>query len=465
MRTIFHRTLALIILVSATLNGQSNDEARKAYMKEANLIFDTALESGRAYEMLRELTKTIGHRLSGSPQAAAAIEWARLTMIDAGLENVHLQKVMVPRWVRGPVEQARIINSPSIGTEELSVCALGRSIGTPEQGITAEVIEVHDFDQVRALGNRAKGKIIFYNRPFSRKERNTFSGYRGAVDQRSLGAVEAAKVGAVAVLVRSMTPNLDDVPHTGALRYQDGVKKIPAAAISTMDAEMLSSVLKNDGSVRVTLRLSAKTLPDVMSYNVIGELKGTDIPDEVVLLGGHLDSWDKGEGAHDDGSGCVQSIEALRLLKELGLRPKRTLRAVMFINEENGLRGGRTYADSVAASGPKHIVAIESDRGGFMPVGFTVSADGDRLRSVARWSYLFSQIGADRIRKGGGGADIGPLGRLGTLTIGLLPESQRYFTYHHTDLDVFEAVDRRELELGAASMAILAYVLANEGVR
>ncbi len=454
--------LTLSCVAFALAQGKTDNPA--AYLKEANMIYDAALESGQAYEMLLVLTKTVGHRLSGSPQAAAAVEWARLTMLDAGLENVHLQKVMVPRWVRGRVERARIVDSPSLGMEELDICALGLSVGTPAEGITAEVIEVHSLDDVRALGEKARGKIIFYNRPFDPKERNTFVGYGKAVGQRSRGAVEAAKVGAVAVLVRSMTPNLDDVPHTGALRYAEGVKKIPAAAISTLDAELLSRVLKTDGRARVHLQLSCKTLPDVLSYNVIGELRGTEIPDEVVLLGGHLDSWDKGEGAHDDGAGCVQSIEALRLLKELGLRPKRTLRAVMFMNEENGLRGGLTYADSVAQSGPKHIVAIESDRGGFKPIGFTVSADGDRLHSVARWSYLFTQIDADRIRKGGGGADIGPLRRLGTLTIGLLPDSQRYFTYHHTELDVFEAVDKRELELGAASMAILAYVLAMEGV-
>jgi len=277
-------------------------------------------------------------------------------------------------------------------------------------------------------------------------------------------AIEAAKVGAIGVLVRSMTTRLDDVPHTGAMRYQEGVPKIPAAALSTLDAEFLSRLLKQDGTVRVRLRLSCENRPEVPSANVLAELTGSEKPDEVIVIGGHLDSWDKGQGAHDDGAGVAQSIEALRLLKELGLRPKRTIRVVLFMNEEYGLSGAREYARVVAEQGPRHIAAIETDAGGFMPRGFGVNGDSAAVRRVQRWAYLFQSIGADRIRPGGGGADVSPLRKLGAATVGLQVDCQRYFDYHHSDSDTFDKVNERELELGAAMLAILAYVLAEEGI-
>lgn len=446
-------------------NAALRSGAENGYQDIAEKIIDTALEQRAAYEMLRELTQEIGARLSGSPAAAAAVEWARQTMERYGLQNVRLQPVMVPHWVRGDVEEAIVVNSPLVGTRPLTICALGGSVGTPPEGITAEVVEVKSFDEVRALGDRARGKILFYNRPMDPKQRNTFAAYGGAVYQRGRGAVEAARVGAVGVLVRSMTTRLDNVPHTGGMRYEEGVPEIPAAAISTVDAEFLSGLLQAQGSVRVHLRLSCKTLPDVLSYNVIGELPGSVHPEEIVLLGGHLDSWDKGEGAHDDGAGCVQSIEALRLLKELQLQPARTLRVVLFMNEENGLRGGREYARQVKASGEKHIAAIESDRGGFTPRGFTVDAAPEVLEKIQRWAPLLRSIEADQIRSGGGGADISPLKAFGVPTLGLLVDSHRYFDYHHSDSDTFDKVNERELELGAAAMAILGYVLAMEGLQ
>lgn len=436
----------------------------RLYLDVAKNIIETALSQGKAYAMLAELTQEIGPRLSGSPQAAAAVEWGRQTMLKYGLENVHLQEVFVPHWVRGPVEEAAVINSLTVGTVTLAVCALGGSVGTPELGIVGEVIEVHNFEEVKALGHKAEGKIIFYNRPLDPRKMDTFSAYVDAVNQRSRGAIEAAKVGAVSVLVRSMTTRLDKVPHTGGMRYDDKVPKIPAAAISTMDANFLSKLIKKEGSVRVRLRLSCEILPDVPSANVIGEIKGTEKPDEVVLLGGHLDSWDKGQGAHDDGAGCVQAIEALRLLKSMGLRPKRTLQAVLFMNEENGLRGGRKYAEVVKKHGPKHIAAIESDRGGFTPRGFSVRAKDELFNKIARWAYLFESMVAGKFIPGYGGVDISPLEKLGVPTIGLVVDSHRYFDYHHSDNDTFDKVNERELELGAAAMAILAYVLAMEGM-
>lgn len=456
-------TLGLFIANNSfSQNGEDSD-----YLMISEKMTDLALSEGKAYEMLRTLCLDVGPRLSGSSEAAAAVEWGRQTMINSELDNVFLQDVYVPHWVRGSIETATLLNSSSLGTIELTVCALGRSVGTPEPGVTGDVVEVNGFAELRALGDKVKGKIVFYNRPMDSRKRNTFEAYSGAVDQRSSGAIEAARFGAVAVLVRSMTTRLDDVPHTGAMRdYAEGITKIPAAAISTIDANLLSSALKTDGVVSVNLRLSCKTLPDVLSANVIGEIIGTELPDEVILVGGHLDSWDKGHGAHDDGSGCVQSIEALRLIKAMGLKPKRTIRAVLYMNEENGMRGGQVYADSVKQSGPKHVAAIESDRGGLAPRGLTIKAEleSPELQSIAKWSYLFEGIDADKFIPGYGGVDISTLEPLGTLLMGLSVDPNRYFDYHHSDNDTFDKVNERELELGAVVMAMMSYVLAMEGI-
>lgn len=425
-------------------------------------IFRKALADNRAYEMLYELTTNIGHRLSGSPQAAQAVEWSKNMMERLGFDRVWLEPVMVPRWVRGNVEEASVLASGARKAIPLKVTALGGSIGTPPKGITAEVVEVTSFEELRVLGEKAQGKIVFFNRPMDRTLFNTFEAYGRAVNQRGRGAIEAARAGGVAALVRSMTTRIDDFPHTGGMGYVDTIPKVPAAAMSTKDAELLSKLLATEKRVTVNLKLSAQTLPDVESANVIGELRGTEKPEEVIVIGGHLDSWDKGQGAHDDGAGCVQSIEALRLLKELGLRPKRTIRAVMFMNEENGLRGGLAYA-AQERPGEKHIAAMESDAGGFAPRGFGVG-DSTAHAKLVKWAPLFAPIGADRITLGGGGADIGPLARKGVPPIGLTVDSHRYFDYHHSDLDTIEAVNERELALGAAMMAILAYVIAQEGL-
>jgi carboxypeptidase Q len=439
-------------------------QLQESYLTLAKAITDTAMLNGKAYSMLRELCYDIGPRLAGSPQAAAAVEWSRQTMLKLGFENVHLQPVMVPHWERGKIEEAAIINSSIVGTVPMAVSALGGSVATPERGTVAEVIEVHSLKDAAALGKKAEGKIIFYNRPMNPKTMNTFAAYGNAVDQRTLGAIEAAKVSAVAVLVRSVTTRLDKVPHTGLMHYDETVPKIPAAAISTVDAELLSNLIEQEKNFWVRLRLDCKNYPKIKSANVIGEIKGTEKPGEVVLIGGHLDSWDVGHGAHDDGAGCVQAIEALRLIKSLGLKPKRTIRAVMFMCEEFGIYGGPAYADSIKKSGPKHIAAIESDRGGFTPRGFGVGADSQTVEKIKKWEYLFEEMNAANIFPGGGGPDISPLNELGTATIGLIVDYHRYFDYHHSANDVFEAVNERELELGAAAMAILAYVLAEEGI-
>ncbi|MBI4429123.1 MAG: M20/M25/M40 family metallo-hydrolase, partial [Ignavibacteriales bacterium] len=379
-----------------------------------------------------------------------------------GFENVRLEPVLVPHWVRGGDEKAEILPAGKRKAMSLNVTALGGSIGTPKRGITGEVIEVKSFEQLALLGERARGRIVFFNRPMDRGYLTTFEAYGRAVNQRGRGAIEAAKVGGIAAIVRSMTTRINDSPHTGAMGYNDTIPKIPAAAISTRDAERLSEMLAKEENVRLRLKLSCEILPDVESANVLGEIVGSEKPEEIIVMGGHLDSWDKGQGAHDDGAGCVHALEALRIIKALGLKPIRTIRAVMFMNEENGLRGGISYA-AKDRPGEKHIAAIESDAGGFTPRGFGIG-DSAAFKSLLPFAPVFGMIDADRITFGGGGADISPLMRKGVPGIGLNVDSHRYFDYHHSDSDTIDKVNERELALGAATIAILAYIIAQEGL-
>jgi hypothetical protein len=431
----------------------------RPYEKAAHDLSAAGLSHLNAYALLSELSGGIGGRLSGSPEAAAAVDWGRATMTRLGFENVHLEPVMVPHWVRGDVESGEATFEGK--QEPLTLCALGGSVATDADGAEGEVIEVHSLQDATALGERARGKIVFFNRPMDPTLTNTFEAYGGAVDQRVAGASVAAKVGAVAVLVRSMTLTHDDVPHTGMLSYDASAPRIPAAALSALAADHLSDILKR-GTVRVRLKLSCRTLPDVESANVVGEIRGTERPNEVIVIGGHLDSWDKGRGAHDDGAGICHSLEALSLIHRLELHPKRTIRVVLFMNEENGTRGAAAYA-AVVRKGEKTIAAIESDSGGFAPHGFGIGSPR-ALRRVRGWSYLLDPLGVTEIRQGGGGADIEPLGPQGTVLMSLEPESQRYFDYHHSTKDVIDNVNPRELELGAVAMATLAYAIAEAGI-
>lgn len=461
MRYSKYAFLLLLLYFSVDLVfGQAEDE------KMIRKIFDESLTNGKSYEMLDYLSNGIGARLSGSPQAAAAVEWSRQAMESYGFDKVYLQEVMVPHWVRGEKEVARIINSGRLGAKEVNICAIGNSVGTGADGLLAEIVEVQNFEELEKLGkDKIEGKIVFFNRPFDQKEILTFRAYGGAVNQRGVGASEAAKYGAIGVVVRSMASNLDDTPHTGALRYTDGMKQIPAVAISTKGADLLSQAIKYDHNLKFYFETHCEMLPDVKSYNVIGEIEGSEKPNEFIIVGGHLDSWDLGDGSHDDGAGCVQSIEVLRTLKNLGYKPKRTIRAVMFMNEENGLRGGNKYAEEAKKNKEKHIAALESDSGGFTPRGFTMSGDDKQKSKVQAWRPLFEPYGFYEFTIPGGGADIGPLAAEGTLLIGLLPDSQRYFNYHHTKEDTFDKVNKRELELGAAGMTALIYMLDKYGVK
>jgi hypothetical protein len=440
--------------------AQSTDEAliKQIYAKE--------LTEGKSYEMLEYLTTRIGARLSGSPGAAAAVEWSRQVMQEFGFDTVILQPVMVPHWVRGAQEKARVLNSKRYGTVELSVCALGNTIGTGTAGVMAPLVEVKNFDELKQLGEKGvKGKIVFFNRPFDASLISTFAAYGGAVDQRGSGPSEAAKYGAIGVIVRSMgSSSTEEYPHTGSIRYQPNIAKIPAIAVSTRHAELLSKILKEEKDVQLYFETHCQMLPDAPSFNVIGEIKGTEFPNEIIAVGGHLDSWDLGQGAHDDGAGCVQSIEVLRILKAIGYKPKRTLRAVMFMNEENGLRGGQEYAKLVLERKEKHIAAIESDAGGFTPRGFSMTATDAVKTKILSWKPLLEPYGLADIGKPGGGADISPLAPQGVTLIGFTPDSQRYFDYHHTREDTFDKVNKRELELGAASMAALVYLIDQYGL-
>ncbi len=428
-------------------------------------IYDEALSHGAGYTWLRYLSEEIGGRLSGSPQAAAAVEWSRQVMDSLGLDSVYLQQVMVPHWMRGKKEVGKIISAGHLATKEVGLCALGGSVATPKNGITAAVVEVQNFQELRSLGrNTVAGKIVFFNRPMDPTLINTFSAYAGAVNQRGAGVVEAAKLGAVAVIVRSMSLFSEDYAHTGGLRYAPDVREIPGAAISTNHADMLSSLLKREPDTRFFLEMHCRNLPEVISYNVIGELRGTTNPEEIIAIGGHLDSWDIGDGAHDDGAGCVQSIEVLRIFQQLKIKPKRTIRVVMFMNEENGLRGGLQYALKAKENQENHIVAIESDAGGFSPRGFGIDASDDKIRRIKEWKPLFLPYGIYQIGKGGGGADISPLRDEKIALIGLMPDSQRYFTLHHAETDTFDKVNKRELELGAAAMTSLVYLFSIHGL-
>ena len=448
--------LLLCFLLAATSFAQKEDSL---FIKN---LSDYILTKGQAYENLRYLTKQIGQRLSGSTGMYKAEAWGVKTMKEAGADKAYLQECKVPHWIRGGKDEA----TAHVGDKKekaLDVLALGNSIGSMKP-IAAQVVEIKNWDDLEAKKNDVSGKIVFYNYPFNQTFIKTFEAYSDAVQYRGGGASRAAKYGAAAVIVRSMSESTDNNPHTGALRYDSVNKKIAAVAIGLQDADWLSNELKK-GKVSVTLNTHGKFLPDTIGHNVVGELKGSDFPNEYITVGGHLDSWDPAEGAHDDGAGVVQTMEVLRAFKALGYKPKRTIRFVLFANEENGLRGGTKYADEATAKGEKHILALESDEGGFTPRGFGVTGNEAQYQKALSWLPLLSPYGANVISRGGGGSDIGPLNKTqGTATASIIPDSQRYFDYHHARNDVFEAVNKRELELSAVNMAAFIYLVDKYGL-
>ncbi|MGM0390470.1 MAG: M20/M25/M40 family metallo-hydrolase [Bacteroidota bacterium] len=430
-------------------------------------VYDMALLNGQAYSWLDHLSNNIGHRLSGSSNAQRAVEYTKMELEKLGLDSVWLQPVMVPKWVRGAKEYAYVESTPG-STRDVNITALGGSVATPNGGTKAEVLEVQGIEDLARYGEeQIKGKIVFYNRPMRADIINTFEAYGGCVDQRYSGAAEAAKYGAVGVIVRSVNLRLDDFPHTGTMSYGNlpVSQRIPAAAISTNDAEYLSGLLKLQKDTKLYFKLNSEQFPDVESYNVIGEITGSEFPEEIIVVGGHLDSWDLGDGSHDDGAGVVQSMEVLRLLKEMGIKPKRSIRVVLFMNEENGLRGGNKYAEVAKEKNENHIFALESDSGGFTPRGFSFEADDAQYAQITSWTELFKPYLIHQFDRGGSGADIGPLRGGTTVLAGLRPDSQRYFDHHHSDNDIFEHINKRELELGAATMTSLIYLVDKYGIK
>lgn len=456
--------LVFILLALLTCKLEGQDEVDDAFFIKS--VYEKALEKQISYTWLEYLSERIGGRIAGSPQSLAAVEFTAQIMDTIGTDTVWRQACEVNYWYRGEKEAVSLINHPVYGTRALRCLALGGSGATPAQGITAEVVAFKTLDELRNYKGTVKGKIVYFNRPFENKHLRTFHGYGGSVDQRVFGPALAAKHGAVACVIRSMTGRLDDWPHTGVTLFNDSSQVIPALALSTKAAELLDQCLLS-GPTRLYVKTSCEDRGPQTSYSVIGEIRGSKFPDEIILVGGHLDSWDVGGGAHDDGAGCIHSMEVLYLLKQMNYKPRRTIRAVMFQNEENGLAGGRTYAAESNARGEFHLAAIESDAGGFTPLGFNFDADTAVLvkysRNFTRWEELLSPYNL-HFNKGGSGADIGPLKSQRGMLFGLSPDSQRYFDYHHTEQDHIQAVHPRELALGSAAMASLVYLIDRYGL-
>ena len=454
------RILLSLILISSTISFSQTDA------DVIKTIYKQSLTNGKSYDWLNHLSNQIGSRLSGSLGAERAVAYTKEELEKLGLDKVWLQPVMVPKWVRGAQEFAFIESSPG-KTTNVNICALGGSVATPALGLKAQVVEVQNFEELEALGpENIEGKIVFYNRPMQADIILTFEAYGGCVNQRYKGAVEAIKYGAVGVIVRSMNLRMDDFPHTGSMTYDNLPvdRRIPSAAISTNDAELLSTMLKLDSSIKFYFKQNCKQLKDVQSYNVVGEITGSEYPNEYMIVGGHLDSWDLGDGSHDDGAGVVQSMDVLRLLKESDIKPKRSIRVVLFMNEENGLRGGKKYAELAKQKGENHVFALESDSGGFTPRGFSFDCNDASFNQVLSWQPLFKPYLIHYFEKGGSGADVGPLKTESNVLAGLRPDSQRYFDHHHASNDTFDAINKRELELGAATMTSLVYLFDKYGV-
>ena len=446
------KLIAFAFLFSISVFAQQEDSL------QIRKMYDAALVEGHAYENLRSLCKDVGARLSGSPEAEKAVAWAKKLLESYQFDKVWLMPVKVPHWVRGDREEA------GVNGKAMSIKTLGGSVSSNGK-MEAEIIEVQNFDELESLGEeKIKGKIVFFNRALDRKLISTGQAYGGCVNQRWAGASEASKFGAVAVFVRSLSHHKDDNAHTGSMGYDEGVTKIPSVALSINDADMLSKLLKEKPNAVGYLNINPQTLPDIESYNVIAEIKGTVEPDKIITFGGHLDSWDVGEGAHDDGAGVVHSIEALRIIKATGYQPRYTLRCVLFMNEENGNNGGKTYAAVAKEKGEMHVAALESDAGGFVPRGFTIDGTEEQVRSMQAWEPLLKPYKLHIFEKGWGGVDIGPLKKQNVPLIGLRPDDQRYFDHHHSDTDVFENVHQRELELGAASLAAMIYLVDKYGL-
>lgn len=452
------KTTLFLLLFTSVMYSQSNDQKMLAD------IYKFSLTKSSCYSWLDYLSNQIGSRMSGSTGAQKGVEYTKQQLETLGLDRVYLQEVMVPKWVRGEKETAYILDNKN--KINVAICALGGSIATGKNGLTAEIVEIHSLKEFETIGDKVKGKIVFYNRPMEPENISTFTSYGRCVDQRYYGAKEAAKAGAVGTIVRSMNLRLDDFPHTGAQSYGDLTKDqyIPTAAISTNGAELLSKKLKENQNLKFYMKMSCATFEDVLSYNVIGEIKGSETPEKIMVVGGHLDSWDLADGSHDDGAGVVQSMEVVNIFKKLNYKPKNTIRVVLFMNEEFGGKGGKKYEELSKQNKENHIFSLESDAGGFSPRGFSFECDATNFEKVMNWKYLFEPYLIHSFTLGGTGSDTHHLTSTKIVKAGLSPDSQRYFDYHHAANDTFDAVNKRELDLGAATMASLIYLFDQYGI-
>jgi carboxypeptidase Q len=447
--TRYVRVLATLILLAGAGPAAAQDPIADRYRGTADRLIAAATADSAAFARLTLLTDAFGHRFSGSESLERAIDWILTEMRADSLENVRGEPVMVPRWVRGNESLRLLAPRP----RSLPMLGLGGSVATPPEGLTADVLVVGSFDELRERGAEARGKIVLFD--------VSFTTYGQTVAYRANGAVEAARAGAVGSLVRSVTPYSQQTPHTGGMRYDSAVTRIPHAAITVEDATMMRRMQERGERVRVNLTMSARTLPDVQSRNVVAELRGSERPDEVVVLGGHIDSWDVGTGAMDDAGGSVAAWEAVKLMRRLGLRPRRTVRVVLWTNEENGLRGANAYRDAHRAELDGHVLAIESDAGVFRPTGFNFTGSDSAFAIVRSIGALLAPIGADTVTRPGGGADIGPLMALGVPGMGLAVDGTRYFWYHHTDADTIDKLDPAEVARCVAALAVMAFIVAD----
>ncbi len=447
-----------ILVVTLTLLSPLNAQKDSIFIRS---IYNEALSNGKAYEDLRSLCKDIGARLSGSAEAEMAIQWGKTKLEQYNFDRVYLQSIMVPHWERG-TKEAGWIKHKDGKVCKVNLLALGGSIGT-NGVLEGEIVSFSSLEELRKVKDGSlKDKIVFINQKMNEQDIVTFKAYGGCYNIRGEGAIDAAKKGAKAVIIRSLGLPIDEHPHTGSMHYDEETSKIPAAAISTIDAEKLEKAIREE-KTQFVLEMDCRSYPDAPSFNVIAEITGSENPKNIITLGGHLDSWDTGEGAHDDGAGIVHTMEALRILNELNYKPKNTLRLVFFMNEENGNQGGQTYAKWTKnnGGGEKHIAAIESDRGGFSPRGFHCDGTASQVNLLKSFSKYFKEYQLHVFEKGFGGVDIMPLKEHheNIPLFGFVPDSQRYFDFHHAPSDVFENVNKRELELGCASIASLLYLL------
>jgi carboxypeptidase Q len=456
------KMLFIILCVVLSSTSYAQNANYKADSLTVKKISDEIMTNSYAYENLRFLCKKIGHRLSGSANAEKAVMATKKMLKDAGADTVYLQPCMVPHWIRGAKEEGYFEVDGK--KKSLQLTSLGNSEGSKGKMIGAEIVEVKTMNALHALGNKVKGKMVFFNIPMNPTFIQTFYAYGAAGIGRRSGPAQAAKYGAIGVLVRSLASNADDYPHTGMTKYNDSFPKIPSVAISTNNANALSKQLKNGKLVKVFFKNNCTMLAPVQSYNVIGEIRGTEKPDEIITVGGHLDSWDLAEGAHDDGAGIVQSIEIVRAIRASGLKPKRTIRAVMFMNEENGGAGGDAYLKAAKEKKENHIFALESDAGGFTPRAFMLSMSIERKNKIKVWTPLFYNYGVYDFNETGAGSDIENLNEVGAGLAELLPDTERYFDVHHAATDVFEAVSKRELDLGAVNMTALIWLVSEYGL-